>query len=515
MTTTIEASRIIEAASAANSASLRSALDECRSIANSWKPSGFDADRKLRLSLYRGTAKTFFEERLRAAFPNSLPIPPLVYNYARLYAETNATFYHEEPERVLSSAAGEVSEEQQAAWDALLDRCGARVKLPELERRAAWCLESLLAVRVREVVQADGSRRAELRLELHPVQNAWIQPDPDAPSDLQRAHAFALLTRWGARGAPAIEFWTRDDESGAWSRSIERMDGGAAYEAAAAQPGKLLPFVLLRVDEPDSSPYVDRGDDDVEIVISQIVDESDAAQTERLQAHADRVYRGTRDSDLKGGPDKVLRIDVGEDLFTLSYDPKIIERRDSLRRRQELWERTTRSPQGSFSPSAEVPESGIARQIRNAPAEKKAREHAAIMVEFEERRLWPVVLEQHEHYVEGASLAGLEVSVTPRHAQAYEDPEAKQRRWLELHDAGVVTKARLAVELGIYKTVAEAVEAGLSDELRGTQQTPEQPGGRLAALLAARRGTPPAPEPETPGVEDEDDEGGEEDEEDG
>lgn len=495
MTTTEQAISLIAEAALKNNASMKLlTLDSLRAAAG-WRPFGFASDREMRRKLYEGKGHEYVTQRLRTLFPKTTEIPVLPFNFARLFAETAATFYSQEPERTLVDRATreELTEEDErvASFAELVRVCGASVKLPEAERRAEWCLESIIAVRARKTVDAEGNVRQVPKLELHHTENAWIAPDPASPADLQRARAFALKTRHGASGKNALELWTRDESTNRWSFSFEAMDGSGQLEAAVEYGGSFLPFVLVRAEEPDGSPYVDRGADDIEIVVMQLVDESDAAQTERLQGHTDRVYRGTRkgEAEISGGPDKTTQIDPGEDLFALDYAPKIVERRESLQRRQDIWERTSRSPQGSFSPSAQVPESGIARQIRNLPAEKKAREHAALYVEMERERLWPVCLDVWNVFSDGASIEGVEVRVTPRRELAYEDPEARQRRLQADVDMGVLSKARYAVEMGHYRTVAEAVEAGISNDLRGTSTA--APGGPpqspLAAVLAARR----------------------------
>jgi hypothetical protein len=504
MTTTEMAISLIAEAAEKNNTSLRGiAMDQLRA-ASGWRPFGFALDREVRRKLYEGKGQEYVSARLKDLFPKTPDIPVMPFNLAALYAETSATFYELEPTRTLVDIATreELDEEDERvkAFADLVRSCGAAVKMPEAERRAEWCLETIVAVRARKTVDATGALVQAVRLELHHTENAWIVPDPDAPTDEQRARAFALKTRHGASGKNALELWTRDEQSNRWTFSFEAMDGSGQLEPPVKYDGDFLPFIMVRSREPDASPYVERGSDDVDTVIMQLVDESDAAQTERLQGHTDRVYKGTRkgEGELPIGPDKTTQIDPGEDLYSLDYNPKIVERAASLQRRLDIWERTTRSPQGSFSPSAQVPESGIARQIRNLPAEKKAREHAALYVEMESRRLWPVAIDVWNKKTEGKPITGVEVRVTPRHETAYEDPEARQRRLQADVDMGVLSKARYAVEMGHYRTVAEAVEDGISDDLKGSTAPgavglPQQ--SALAAALAARRGAPPEPAP--------------------
>jgi hypothetical protein len=493
MKSTTEAIALIGKTAEANGSDIRKGLARALAEAKAWLPSGYDASRERRREMLQGRGSKYVAAQLKKMFPEAADIPVLPINFAKLYAETSATFYDVPPERqvILDGEPIDPEDEKAKAFAELQRQTRAGVRLPDIERATEWCLEMLIAVRARPTVGVDGNSKTEVRFEAHYAGNFVVAPNEDAPNDIQVATAVAIKVRWPTDGGHALEVWTRNHQNGKWTRSVESLGGNKTLEEPTEYAGRFLPFVLARAEYGDTM-VVDRGDDDVDIVLMNLVDLSDAAQTERLQGHTDRVYRGTRkdEGDLVGGPDKYQKIDPGEDLFSLDMNPKIQERRESIMHRQDLWERTTRSPQGSFSPSAEVPESGIARQIRNAPAEKKRAEHEVLWVELEETRLWPVAAEVWTLHVANVEpLTGCTFRVTPRRPTAYEDPEATQRRAEADYRIGIISLARYSVEVGRYKTKEDAIADGIPDVLKSAKAAEVAAGppqSAFAAALAAR-----------------------------
>lgn len=478
MMTTEKAISIVADGAAANARSMSQAIKDVIAKAIAWRPASWE-DRKTRRLYYQGNGAPFIAKKLLEMFPES-NVPVLPYDFAKHQAATSATFYDLQPERTLidlkTKKKLEKDDPRVQAFAELQEQTMSAVVLPELERRAEGDLEHVCAVRVRETLDAEGNVKKVVRFELHWIENTYVLPDPMAPTDEQRAIAFGLDVRWGEKAEKAVELWSRDATSNKWTSSIETPDG-KVMQPAEQQEGKFLPFVIARTEQPDGSPYVERGSADITIIEMNMVDVSDAAHTERMQGHTDRVYRGTRKeaNELGGGTERNIVIDPGEELTTLDYNPKINERRESMQWRQKLLAMTTRSSQDSFAVDPQVPESGIARQIKNAPADKKADEHEPLYRVMEEQRLWPIAIETWNLFVEpGRKIEGVRVSVKPRRRQQYEDPEAKQRRAQADLDAGVISLAAYAVEVGRFNSIDDAVEAGLSNELAAAKK-PDDP----------------------------------------
>lgn len=475
--------------------------------ASTWRPAGFEVSRRRRRAHYSGEATYYIEKRLEQFFPNTWKnIPVYPYRFAYLSAATVASFYDEQPVRTLvDGVTGEVLEPEHAMSEAfreLIEQSRAAVKLPEADRRAVWMGDSVVAVRARPMRNTvSGEIEQVVRLELHEADAAWVLPDARSPTDLQMARGFCLrvrVTDEDGRATTGYELWTRE-EGGPWLHSIERLDGDPLTEVEP-YGGQLLPFIMLHAEDPDGLPYVERGDDDVTVVEMLNVDMADEAYIAHMQGHTEKVYRGTRktSTEMVGGPGAILQIDPAEQLDALDYNPKLEALRTAALQRQKTWALTNRINLDAFSIDAQVPESGVARTVKNEPQDKMRRERDALLVEMEEGALWPVAADVWNTFVDPArAITGVRFQVQGRRRPAYEDPEAKQRRLEADLRVGVISVARYAVEMGHFAAIEDAVAAGLPDTLKAAAPAPAPIAGpapsRFAMRLAEARGDEPAP----------------------
>lgn len=452
-----------------------------------WKPAGYDSNQRRRRDHYQGRGAYWVREKLKSLFPKSYDsIPILSYNWAKMHADIAAAVYDEQPQRQLIDDAGEVLPDDDArviAFNDLLADSEIATQLPEAERRMQWTHTVVLSVRWRRAFdEATNGLTGRVCLDLHWPHDVWIVPHPSSPTDIRMALAVMVRVS-GASGITSnekdewFELWTRgseEDELGnpvrfdPWMVSLVNRSGDGVFGANAVQyAGTRLPFLLLRLSSPEGCPWVDAGDDDVNLVEMLNVDLSDEAYIAHLQGHTDKVYRGSRfeASQMVGGPDKVIKIDTGEDLNALDYNPKLQELRTANQQRLKLWAMTKRHSQDAYTIDASAPQSGISRQIANEPQEKMRREQVVKLKAFEEQELLPTMVDVFNIFSAEPSIEGVGYLMTPATPSSYEEPESTQRRALEAKDAGLITEARAAVEAGWYSSVDEAVAAGLSNEL--------------------------------------------------
>lgn len=456
---------------AADSSYVRELLDE----ALHWKATGYDEQQARRRDHYEGRSATWVRQRLMQLFPESgAGIPVLPFGWIKMAASIQASVYDwpavrellGDDEQPLPPEDERVKLFASVLRDAAVDRV-----MPEAERRAQAARTMVVAVRWRERHDAiAGVVVGQCALDLYWPSDVWIVPHESAPSD--PSMAVALLAR-SAHGGH--EVWRREAQVDEATGRVQSFgpwvvgffdDDGKESRPEVEYPGKILPFCLLRLEDSGSSPWVTTGDDDIHLAEAQAVDQSDALYLGLMQAHSDRVYRGNRVDRVEGGPDRTIKIDVGEELTTLDYNPKLMERSDALQSRLRLWALSKRISQDSVSVEPAAPLSGVSREIANEPQNKMRRESEAALKDFEERQLLPVLVDVHDTFnVPGRQIGVYKFRMTPAKRPAYEDPEARQRRALEARDAGQISAARAAVESGWYGDLADAIAAGLSDEI--------------------------------------------------
>lgn len=481
---------------AADSSYVRELLDE----ALEWKASGYDTQQARRRDHYEGRSATWVRQRLMQLFPESgAGIPVLPFGWIKMAASIQASVYDwpavrellgdddqplpPEDERVLRFAS--------VLRDAAVDRV-----MPEAERRVACARTIVVAVRWRERHDAiAGAIVGRCSLDLYWPSDVWIVPHESAPSD--PSMAVALLAR-SAHGGH--EVWRREADVDPATGRVRAFgpwivgffdDEGKESRPEVEYKGRILPFCLLRIEDSGASPWVATGDDDIHLAEAQAVDQSDALYLGLKQAHSDRVYRGNHLDRVEGGPDRVIKIDPNENLDTLDYNPKIIERSEALQSRLRMWALSRRISQDAVSVEPSAPLSGVSRQIANEPQDKMRRESEAALKDFEEQQLLPVLVDVHDTFTTGKEIGVYRFRMTPAQRPAYEDPEARQRRALEARDAGQISAARAAVECGWYGDLASAVAAGLSDEIepRGNSFLDAiAPGGSNARTISDDNG---------------------------
>lgn len=469
-------------------------LQELLADAGTWRPLGFASSQARRRDHLVGNGSQHVKAKLKKLYPQTWErIEPLPYNFARHSARTGASFYDEPPTRVLidplTSTVVPGDDLRSLAFAEAIDQSRARVVLAAADERAEWMGDAVIAVRARESWDAASQSMAtRLRCELHWADNAWVLPDAAAPADLQRAGGFVLKikTARNGRACDAYEVWTRA-EGGPWTVSTQLGDG-AVLIPQEEYTGHMLPFVIMHAEATDGLPFVERGDDDVDMIEMLVVGQSDAAHIGRMQGHTDRVYRGTRKKphELVGGPDATIQIDTGEELTALAYSPALEALDAGNVKQMKTWALTKEHPVHSYTVDGQAPESGFARAIANEARDRMQRRRDALIVEKEESEILPIIAEVWTMFVDAdRPLTGLRFKVAPKRSKPHEDLEARQRRLQADLNLGVVSLATYAVEMGHFASLADAIAAGLPDRL-GAAVVAAVDGAPVVSPLRAR-----------------------------
>ena len=496
MTTTEDANQIIWRGARANA---RLLVEEIKRDASKQRSARYPSIVSRFRDHYLGNGREHVKRVLKEMHKSSGDyIRPIVYNWASLMASTAASVYDTETTRQLSDgdSALEDTDTRAIAFQRMLDKSEIISKMPEAERRAQLVKSCVVAVRHRKDIDDDGQLKLEVKLDLHWPCDAWALPHPSAPSSWSMLQAFVLTVQH--KGKPAFEVWTRqsqDDETtgqpisfSPWASCVVDGDGNATPWVDYA--GKRLPFCLLSFGQQSESVWPEPSSDELDFIETLNAQISDRGFLSSSQSHTTVVYKGskvTAKSELAMGPNDVITIDDNEDLSTLSFDPKLDAMREGERENVRLLAMTKRQSVEAYTADASSPASGVARQIANEPQTKARAESALVVKNFEERELMPVMLDVHSTFVEGPSLEGLRVSFSPSKPKEYEDPQAKLSRALTARDAGLLSDARAAFEGGLYASLADAVAAGLLDEIvpRGIPDTQSQPS-TMADRIAAK-----------------------------
>ena len=448
------------------------------------KPSGYDKHQLGVRLRYEGRGRAYTEAALVERFPlTHNAMPRITLPWLRLKAAQDAGFYQLPPTRTA---------DPEATTEALLDlvaRSDWDATAPEFERRALAAGTMFAHVGYDQVT-------GRPRVSMYWPSDVGVVCHPSAPHDFTRC--ILLMARASSPyGDDGIWYnvWTREytdaddgqpESFGTWRSHLisDKGDSLLAPSDPRTQYDGILPWVCVQMGVSAGSVYVDQDRDIVDVVDALNVSKCSEQYTLDMQGHTPVVYAGhqVESSTLRTGPDAVMTIGPGENLTTLALDPKLTEIRESRVLAMRELAITSRNSPDAYATEPGPPLSGVSRKIANAPHDQKVREDSYTWKAFEERQLLPVLVDVHNRFSGEAPINATSFTVTPRQASDFEDPEAKQRRLRDAVDAGWVTPARAAVECGLYGSIAEAEQAGVSNALKGQSGglQPTAPFGMIA-----------------------------------
>lgn len=456
------------------------------------KPSLFDTTVKEIARRYSGDQVAVLAEALNRRFPASAKYMPLApTNWLRFFAQQDSGVYSGEVERTLRDATGPLAHEdpRQELFEQRCDDLGLDSLLADCERRVNSGAQSLAVLLgwQRAALPGDVTRPLAQLYWPHQVQVVCLPDQPD-----QQEALLAVVVQQEANADPMSKvswvWWRSYDEAsktfGSWYHARIVADAPGAVEQYV---GERLPIVFLRLGQ--STGFFPECDADICAQVDSLnVSKSNEQFLGEMQAHSQLVYSG-RELDVENlivGPDRITKIGPEETLQSISQTNSV----DQLRASRELALREiavsrSASPD-SYSPTASAPASGVARQIANIPHDVKLKQQEALYKAFEERYLLPLLLELIELYDTTApTMSGLTVDVHYEVKPFESDTEKAEKKAKhqalvkEQLDAGLISKARAAVELDLYPTIDDAVVAGLSNSLGSTAS-----GGSILDLIA-------------------------------
>lgn len=464
-----------------------------RQYAATQRPHGYDDHASVVVDLYLGDSETHLRRAAAARFKNRHDLmTPVPLNRMRHIASADSGVYRLQPERrLVSRTTGEpLADDAQRRFAALVDGMEAGRVMPEVERRA---IIQTVFVRPRWVKGLAG-KPGRVVADMFWGRDVAVVCHPSDPGNFDLA--VVVLARSSIGGVAAKKqwwsLWVREpvEEAGEltgftpWRVHLVSSEGEypippddprTLYVDAAGNPLP-LPWTLVQLGHAEGSVYATPDKDLPKVVLQLNVDASVERLAADLQAFTPVVYKGNerKESDLAWGPGEVTRVGGDEDLTTLQLNPHL----DALRAMRTQQEKELARIRGN-NPNAYVAEasaeSGVARLIAQAPHEAVLDENALVFRSWEEQQLWPAVLRLHDAFAGDVPFGDdAVVKVTMRRPAPIEDPEAKVRRLQAEVDAGILSQAGMAVELGRFATVEDAVKAGL-DDTRGKKPTPTSP----------------------------------------
>lgn len=444
----------------------------------------YDALDIRRRHYYEGKQLPYIRRELEREYPAThKEMRPVSFGLFKLVCEQDSDVYRSEPIRkaLLNGEADEVATEELGT---MLKHVRAQMRLAEAGRRAQGSRAQFVRV-------WDSDLEDRITLQLFWPSDVWVIPHEGAPTSLE--HARALIARvTGPTHDKWYEVWTRAD-GGPWT--VSRIsEKGERQEIVDGGVWPLrLPWAVLFASPPEGSPY---PCDDQDLV--RVCDSISLAWTElnhviKTQAHDLLWHAGMSDSDQVWGPGYIFRVGTGEQVGSITQNPKIREIMDTIEGQLRTLARTRRQNPDAYSASPGAPQSGISRQIQNIPQEEARQERVAYAREFETGQLLPILAELWDASGRGSvalDVPGRSWSFTTPDQPTYEDPDRKQARALMAYKEGVIDKARFAYEAGWYESQEDA-ETALAEMAEAKRGQVEQARAGLPSVgerLLARRG---------------------------
>lgn len=479
-------------------------LQWVREYAVTQRPPGYDTHCAVVVDLYLGDSEAHLLAAAKARFENRHKMmTPVTLNRMRHVASADSGVYRVQPDRrLVSRTTGEpLPDDAQRRFAALVDGMELGRLTPEVERRAIAV--QTMFVRPRWVRGVQG-KPGRIVGDLFWPRDVAVVCHPKDPGNFDSA--MILLARTSTGGVASKKVWYS-----LWVREPEEQDGEVIgytpwrvhlvssegeYPIPPDDPRTLyvdavgaslpLPWTVVQLGQAEGSVYVTPDKDLPKFLLQLNVDASAERAGADLQAFTPVWYAGSerKEAELAWGPGEFTRVGEGEVLSTLQLDPKLDQLRAMRTQQEKELARVRGNNPNAYTTEASA-ESGVARLIAQAPHEAVLDENALVFRSWEEQQLWPAVLRLHDAYSGGVPFGDdAMVRVLMKRPAPIEDPETRVRRLQAEVDAGILSLAGMAVELGRFASVEDAKGRGLSDEL-GKKPASTSP---LFSL-----GEPPAP----------------------
>lgn len=465
-----------------------------------WKPTvgndSFDEHHQKRRLLYEGKMTSLVEQELRKRYPatwRKMSVSTL--NIVKLAADLDATTYDRpadrwvsrDGERLVSSASKDDEgnerppDETAKRFETLLEMADLHSVMLEADRReqVAWTQYTRL-----------GWDPLEDRPTIDPYWPAdvYVVPHPLRPGSIR--YALAVLLRcasgegFGTKTDDVwYECWRRQTTIGPGGLpsfgSIRRdmLTLGKGAMTSEAYTGRNFPITVWHNGRAEG-PFLDVDRDLVSTQLGFAVGWTNQFFTIDMQAH-DELVRirkpgKARGGQVVGGPGAVWDLAIGEDLKTVSRNPKLNESKDSLDAFLRIFAKTRRQTEDAYAKDHTAPLTGVSRKVKNATFDQASRERAHFARVHEERQLLPLLVEVADVFGGmGIDPRGeLTYHFAPADPEEFEDPTQRDQRVDNAVDRGEISQARGAVLKGWYTDEVAASRAGLSTALETKKKPP-------------------------------------------
>lgn len=454
---------------------------------------------------YEGAQQARIVAELRRRYPKTwawmpvIPVPVVTET-----AEIDAQAYRVAPARFLR-VAGErldVEDPRSVAFAELVRRSKAKTFMRELERVTSAAETAFVRTRW-------STEEERLELTLFWPHHVWVLARDGAPGVLQTAET--IIARIGGTSGDKdelFEVWTFDvgDDGERIIRFAHMTRGGDIVRPWTLYEERDYPWTVWHTRLTQGAIYAVPDRDILAVQDQTNVALSDFWYSKALNSHKQiwtnaQLKTGT---EIKIGPDSVFSTkEPGSTVGVLDLTVGN-EALEAIERGLVLHGRGRRQPVDAWWTKQGNPETGVAREARNEFADQKRAEHADLFADLE-AEFWRIGARIHDKF--GPSTLTLDgpdvefVTKFPPIARRFEDPTTLQTRMLDLFDRGLISEARLMVELDHYETEDDAIAAGYSGKKRGeiaastAPRPPADPAGNAAGDALDPANDSPVDEP--------------------
>lgn len=459
-----------------------------------WKPpvgnDAYDDHHIERRLLYEGKQRSIIDRELAKRYKSTWQNMPRVGpNVLKQWAGINATTFDRPGEfwvsrdrtRLLSSESVDENgatippDPTAIAFEDLLDRADLHSVMVEAERRVMVAGSMFFRYGWDDV-------EGRPRIDPYWPSDVLVIPNPLRPSSLQ--HALGIMFRVASVEPDDVvrEVWRRQTEA--------NTDGSVTFgrvtrEIVSKKHGSMLsedyagtmPVSAWHNGYPES-PYLDMDRDVVEVQKQLTLGWINQFFTIDMQAHDElvRTRKTGKQSGgvVVGGPGAVWDLEEGEDLKTVSRNPKLKESLDSLDAFTRIFAKTQLQPEDAYAKDHTAPLTGVSREIKNQMFNKASRERAHFARLHVEQQMLARLVEVSDLFG-GTNInrdGSLSFHFAPSEPKELEDPTQRDQRVDTAVDRGEISPASGAVRKGLYVDEAAAAKAGLSTALKAKAPAP-------------------------------------------
>ncbi len=473
---------------------LQQAIDTSKKLK---PPPGYDAHYGEMRQLYEGNQLEAMIEDLQRRFKNSASkMDPTPLNVVQHRAHLAAQVYRQPAERwvevggerpgdvagydddgePLIAAAADIP--RQAAFAKGVRDSRVHAVMQEAEKRVRGVHTKFIVCRWDDS-GAEMGIAPRPRLDLWYPHNVQALPHPDLPGELWASWTVALrIARPGGGSGEWYRVFSRAEEMGEWFISEVSTEGGRLGNPRPYGSNH-LPIVAYHDGHTDGL-FCDRDRyvRNIQHAINALL--TDWAYGAKMQAHGERWISGKDADRMKGaklavGPGKMHTFpeNTTAGVFQFGFDLTTLQGAEQLLKAVGF---TSRQPADAWSTKPGNPPTGVSREIANAPSAERREEDESTAKAFEETALLPMLARVIDDFGDyDAAIGGEGVSFHVRFPppKRFVEPRAQADLAALYEQRGWLSPAAAAVRGGAYRSIDDAVSAGLSDRLKPPAPPPQ------------------------------------------